>query len=92
MQQVLVGSAKLWEIFLTGKICLEKQIVRCSLPRKVRKHIFLSACLVESFLIGPERKHKIDFFASFCMTRPFSKNYSISKFIFLEKFSPSIVS
>ena len=34
MQQVLVGSAKLWEIFLTGKICLEKQIVRCSLPRK----------------------------------------------------------
>ena len=33
-QQVLVGSASLWEILLTVKICLEKQIVRCSLPRK----------------------------------------------------------
>ena len=34
MQQVLLGSASLWEIFLTVKICLEKQIMRCSLPRK----------------------------------------------------------
>ena len=34
MQQVLLGSASLWEIFLNVKICLEKQIMRCSLPRK----------------------------------------------------------
>ena len=34
MQQVLLGSASLWEIFLTVKVCLEKQIMRCSLPRK----------------------------------------------------------
>ena len=27
--------------------------------------LFLSACLVESFPIGPERKHKVDFFALF---------------------------
>ena len=26
---------------------------------------FLSACLIESFPIGPERKHKVDFFALF---------------------------
>ena len=163
MQQVLLGSARLSDIFLTVKICLEKQIMRCSLPRKrfttvpfeevnyfciyavdlargvlktscrhwfpkVRflndarrwrktskathdsvarvsrgtrrgldfelrqpdpklksgcsvwqtlwltivweflhgneyEHIFLSACLAESFPIGSERKHKVDFFA-----------------------------
>ena len=34
MQQVLLGSASLWAIFLTVKICLEKQIMRCSSPRK----------------------------------------------------------
>ena len=34
MQQVLLGSSSLWEIFLTVKICLEKQIMRCTLPRK----------------------------------------------------------
>ena len=34
IKQVLLGSASLWEIFLTAKICLEKQIMRCSLPRK----------------------------------------------------------
>ena len=34
MQQVLLGSSSLWEIFLTAKICLEKQIMRCTLPRK----------------------------------------------------------
>ena len=34
MQQVLLGSASLWEILLTVKICLEKQIMCCSLPRK----------------------------------------------------------
>ena len=33
-QQVLVGSPSLWGILLTVRICLEKQIVRCSLPRK----------------------------------------------------------
>ena len=43
-------------------------------------YIFLAACLVDSFPIGPERKHKSDFFASFYTTRPFSINYSISKF------------
>ena len=36
-----------------------------SFPTETNTHIFLSACLVESFLIGPERKHKVDFFASF---------------------------
>ena len=30
MQQALLGSASLWEIFLTEKLCLEKQIMRCS--------------------------------------------------------------
>ena len=44
------------------------------------EHIFLAACLVDSSPIGPERKHKSDFFASFYTTRPFSINYSISKF------------
>ena len=36
MQQVLLGSSSLWEIFLTVKICLqlEKQIMRCTLLRK----------------------------------------------------------
>ena len=35
MQQVLLGSASLWAIFTTvKKICLEKQIMRRSLPRK----------------------------------------------------------
>ena len=34
MQQVILGSLSLWEIFLTVKICLKKQIMRCSLPRK----------------------------------------------------------
>ena len=29
-----VGSASLWKIFLNVKICLEKEIVRCSLLRK----------------------------------------------------------
>ena len=33
MQQVLLGFSSLWEIFLTVKICLEKQIMRCTLPR-----------------------------------------------------------
>ena len=26
--------SSLWEIFLTVKICLQKQIMRCTLPRK----------------------------------------------------------
>ena len=36
MQQVLLGSSSLWEIFLAVKICLqlEKQIMRCTLARK----------------------------------------------------------
>ena len=34
MQQVLLGSASLWEMFLTVKICLKKQIMCCSFPRK----------------------------------------------------------
>ena len=34
MQQVLLGSSSLWEIFVTVKICLEKQVMRCTLPRK----------------------------------------------------------
>ena len=42
--------------------------------------LFLSACLVESFPIGPERKDKIDFFALFYTTRPFPISYSIRKF------------
>ena len=32
-------------------------------------YIFLAACLIDSFPIGPERKHKSDFFASFYTTR-----------------------
>ena len=30
-----------------------------SFPTETNTHIFLSACLVESFPIGPERKHKL---------------------------------
>ena len=44
------------------------------------EHIFLSACLVESFPISPERKHKIDFFSLFYTTRPFCINCSIGEF------------
>ena len=33
-QQLLVDSASLLEILLTAKICSEKEIVRCTLPRK----------------------------------------------------------
>ena len=37
-----------------------------SFPTETNTNIFfLSACLVESFPIGPERKHKVDFFALF---------------------------
>ena len=35
---------------------------------------------IESFPIGPERKHKVDFFALFYTTRLFTINYSISTF------------
>ena len=34
-QRVVVGFAKLWGILITVGICLAKQIVRCSLPRKI---------------------------------------------------------
>ena len=43
-------------------------------------NIFLSAFLVDSFPIGKERKHKIDFFTLFYTTRPFCITYSIGKF------------
>ena len=33
-QQILVGSTSLLEVLLFAKICFEKQIVRCLLPRK----------------------------------------------------------
>ena len=44
------------------------------------EHIFLLPFLVGSFPISPKRKHKIDFFALFYSTRPFSISYSVSKF------------
>ena len=50
-----------------------------SFPRKlqlIRTYFFLT-CLVESLPIGPERKHKIDFFALFYMIRLSSINYPI---------------
>ena len=50
-----------------------------SFPRKLQliRTYFSLACLVESLPIGPERKHKIDFFALFYMIRLSSINYPI---------------
>ena len=39
--------------------------MRVSPRKRIRTYFFLLACLVESFPIGPERKHKVDFFALF---------------------------
>ena len=48
--------------------------------RRLKNFIALQTFVVESFPIGPERKHKVDFFALFYTSRLFSINYSISKF------------
>ena len=39
--------------------------MRVSPRKRIRTYFFLSACLVESFPIGPKRKRKVDLFALF---------------------------
>ena len=70
----LKSGCNVWQNFMIDL----RMTLRAS-PRKRIRTYFLLTCLVESFPIGQERKHEIDFFAFFHTTTPFSINYSISK-------------
>ena len=72
--QSLKSSCNVWQNFwLTIVYDLE------SFPRATlaNTNTFFSVCLFESFPIGPERKHKVDYFALFYTTRFFSQELEL---------------